>query len=225
MLDIITFSLSELELSYRLHDFTIRYLKYTSFLLPNRYKDDFLDNCSSAAHLQHCIDLTYSKPTYSYNTNITIKLVFPTKNFATYDDNYSVLKELILPPYNSFNSLDSPKFFEFWCLQALVKFKWESLLGVAVDETNKEESFLYLRSEYTRKTFKGLYEPYLSKSICEIVGIEKDEISKNFDDINKNFDDINKNFEDINRNFKDKFDIIKKKFADIDKNLMDKFDA
>ncbi|CAG8709742.1 3944_t:CDS:2, partial [Racocetra fulgida] len=103
------------------------------------------------------------------------------------------------------------------------------------------------------KTFKGIYEPYLSKSILEIVGMEKDEISKNFEnmdnkfddinknfkdinknieginknfeDINKNFEGINKNFEGINTNFKDKFDIIEKKFADMDKNFMDKFDS
>ncbi|CAG8490325.1 1552_t:CDS:2 [Gigaspora rosea] len=175
ILDIITFSLSDLELSYRSHDFTIRYLKKIAFLLPYRYKDDFLDNRSSASHLQHCKMLKYIRKipfwktinSYlskyskyyidSYNTTITIKLIFPTKNFATYDDNYSVLKELIFPPYNSFNSLNSSKFFEFWSLQALVKFKWESFDDI--DKNFKDKlNIIEKRFDDIDKSFKDNIE-------------------------------------------------------------------
>ncbi|KAF0520414.1 hypothetical protein F8M41_016344 [Gigaspora margarita] len=64
---------------------------------------------------------SYYVPTYPQDTAI---LIFPLLNFATYPKNYSY-SELIYLQGNPFTSLlDSPDYFKWWNIKALINFKW-----------------------------------------------------------------------------------------------------
>ncbi|CAG8475852.1 15214_t:CDS:2, partial [Dentiscutata heterogama] len=141
------------QLSEKSFTFVTRLLAHLAFIPSHNFKDSLVSN-SNASHIQHCGEyfyltetslinrvifwISFNYPTF-YKTlkfpisfyqkskaQLTIKLMFPLLNFSTYSKDYLTLQELIVPSNNSFTLSFSSEIYEWWNLEALVQFKWDT---------------------------------------------------------------------------------------------------